>query len=84
MATSSKRKTSLTLDAAMLDSAKDLGVNVSAVADAALRLAIASARQSKWLDENAEAFAAQGAWHESNGHPLTEIMTSPVGQTWKS
>ncbi|MFZ3583318.1 type II toxin-antitoxin system CcdA family antitoxin [Loktanella sp. DJP18] len=80
----SKRKTSLTLDAAMLDAAKDLGINVSALADAALQLAIANARRSKWLDENAEAFAAQAAWHESHGHPLTEIMTSPVGQTWKN
>jgi len=84
LATASKRKTSLTLDAAMLDSAKDLGINVSAVADAALQLAIANARRSKWLDENAEAFAAQAEWHESHGHPLAEIMTSPVGQTWKS
>lgn len=84
MSTVSKRKTSLTLDAAMLDAAKDLGINVSALADAALQLAIANARRSKWLDENAEAFAAQAAWHESHGHPLTEIMTSPVGQTWKN
>ena len=83
MATASKRKTSLTLDAAMLDAAKDLGINVSAVADAALQRAIENARRSKWLEENAEAFAAQAAWHESHGHPLAEIMTSPAGQTWK-
>ncbi|MEY8842471.1 type II toxin-antitoxin system CcdA family antitoxin, partial [Cribrihabitans sp. XS_ASV171] len=36
MGSPAKRKTSLTLDAETLDQAKELGVNVSAVADAAL------------------------------------------------
>ena len=82
MQTSSKRKTSLTLDAAALDAARTLGVNVSAVADAALRDAVAEARRRRWLDENADAFAAQARWHEANGHPLAEIMTAPGKASW--
>lgn len=37
MTIASKRKTSLTLDAATLELARDLGINVSAVADTALQ-----------------------------------------------
>ena len=82
MATASKRKTSLTLDAAALDAARDLGVNVSAVADAALQRAVTTARRRKWLDENADAFAAQAEWHERNGHPLADILASPGKASW--
>ena len=70
MGIAAKRKTSLTLDAALLDSARTVGINVSAVADAALKHAVEDARRSKWLDENTGAFAAQAEWHERNGHPL--------------
>ena len=41
MAPASKRKTSLSLDAETLDAARDLRLNVSALAEAALRRAVA-------------------------------------------
>lgn len=84
MTTAAKRKTSLTLNAAMLEAARDLGINVSAVADTALREAVATARRRKWLDENADAFAAQAEWHERNGHPLADIIASPGRASWKT
>ena len=84
MVTTAKRKTSLSLDAEALDDAKDLGINVSAVADAALLKAVADARRRKWLAENADTFAAQSDWHTRNGHPLAEIMTAPGGSSWNS
>lgn len=74
MVAATKRKTSLTLDAEVLDSAKTLQINVSAVAEAALKSAVAEARRQHWLQENADAFAAQAAWHERHGHPLAEIL----------
>ena len=77
-----KRKTSLTLDAAALDAARALDVNVSAVADAALKAAVDEARRRAWLEENREAFAAQSAWHKANGHPLADILIAPGGGTW--
>ncbi|WP_334062874.1 type II toxin-antitoxin system CcdA family antitoxin [Limimaricola cinnabarinus] len=83
MGIAAKRKTSLTLDAALLDSARSLGINVSAVADTALKRAVEEVRRSKWLDENADAFAAQAEWHERNGHPLAKIIASPVSASWK-
>jgi antitoxin CcdA len=77
-----KRKTSLSLDSAILDEAKVLGINVSSVADAALEKAVAEARRAAWLAENAEAFAAQAEWHERNGHPAAKIMVGPAASSW--
>ena len=82
VASTTKRKTSLTLDAEVLDRAKELDINVSAVAEAALKSAVASARQAHWLQQNGEAFAAQAAWHERHGHPLADIISAPGGSSW--
>ncbi|EAU46184.1 type II toxin-antitoxin system CcdA family antitoxin [Salipiger bermudensis] len=84
MVLQNRRKTSLTLDAEALDLAKELGLNVSAVAEAALVKAVAAARSEKWLAENADAFTAQSDWHERNGHPLADIIVAPGGSSWKS
>ena len=84
MPAAAKRKTSLSLDAAALEEARSLGINVSAVADDALQVAVAEARRRQWRAENAEAFAAQAAWHAENGHPLAEIIAAPGGEAWKS
>jgi antitoxin CcdA len=83
MVSATKRKTSLALDAQALDEAKALDINVSAVADGALKNAIAQARQKQWLKQNAEAFAAQAAWHERHGHPLADIISAPGGASWR-
>ncbi|MFD0858891.1 type II toxin-antitoxin system CcdA family antitoxin [Roseovarius aquimarinus] len=84
MSSQTRRKTSLTLNAEALDCARELGINVSAVAEAALVKAVADARREKWLAENADAFAAQSEWHERNGHPLADIIVAPGGSSWKS
>jgi antitoxin CcdA len=78
-----KRKTSLTLNAAALDEARELGLNVSALADAALQAAVREARRKRWLEENREAFAAQAKWHEEHGARLAQVMGGPTATTWK-
>ena len=82
MVAAAKRKTTLTLDAEALEAARELGLNVSAVAEAALIEAVASAQRKRWLADNAEAFAAQSDWHERHGHPLADIMIAPGGSSW--
>lgn len=82
MTAATKRKTSLTLDVEALKAAKELKINVSAVAEMALINAIAETRRKNWLAENAGAFAAQSDWHERNGHPLADIITAPGGSSW--
>ncbi|MCA1775370.1 MAG: type II toxin-antitoxin system CcdA family antitoxin [Loktanella sp.] len=84
MVSPTKRKTSLTLDIEALEAAKDLEINVSAVAETALIKAVAEARREKWLSENAEAFAAQSDWHARHGHPLAEIIVASTGSSWTS
>ncbi|WP_083195168.1 type II toxin-antitoxin system CcdA family antitoxin [Pararhodobacter sp. CCB-MM2] len=84
MVSQTRRKTSLSLNAEALDVAKELGVNVSAVAEAALIKAVAAARREKWLADNADAFAAQSDWHARNGHPLADIIAAPGGSSWRS
>ncbi|MFN5700404.1 MAG: type II toxin-antitoxin system CcdA family antitoxin [Betaproteobacteria bacterium] len=83
MTSTTKRKTSLTLDAAALDEAKEIGINVSAVAEAALQKAISEARSRQWLADNADAFVAQANWHERHGHPLAEIMVVEGAASWR-
>ena len=70
MSATSKRKTSVTLDAAALD--------------AALRQAVGEARRHRWLEENADAFAAQAEWHARNRHPLADILASPGRTSWNA
>ena len=84
MPAAGRRKTSLTLDAAALDSARELGINVSRVAETAPLNAIEDARRKAWLDENRQQFEAQAEWHAREGHPLAEIMAGPGAETWKS
>lgn len=84
MVSAAKRKTSLTLDIEALEAARELEINVSAVAETALINAVTEARRKKWLAENADAFAAQADWHKQHGHPLADIMTAPGASSWNT
>jgi antitoxin CcdA len=64
MGTSARRSTSLRLNAETLDQAKELGINVTAVAEDALEKAVSAMKRKIWLEENSDAFDAQHKWHE--------------------
>ncbi len=64
---SAKRPMNLSLDADLVDKARTYGVNVSAVAEEALRARIVKEEAQAWLDENREAIAAQNAWTAEQG-----------------
>ncbi|WP_136646430.1 type II toxin-antitoxin system CcdA family antitoxin [Tabrizicola sp. YIM 78059] len=66
-----RRPANLSLDAALVDEARALGLNLSAAAEAGLRAAVAEARAARWLAENAEALASSNAWVEAKGLPLS-------------
>lgn len=72
-----KRRTNVTIAGDLLDAARDLDLNVSAVAETALAAAVREARRAGWARENAEAIAQRKAWIERNGPPLA------AWQTWK-
>ena len=84
MVNATKRKTSLALDARVLDRAKELGLNVSAVSEAALTEVIAAEHRKQWLSENAQSLATQAQWHEHNAHPLHDIIMAPGGRSWRN
>ncbi len=69
-----KQRTNVSLTASTLTAARDLGLNVSAISDAALAEAVRRARAEAWARENAEAIAERRAWIEANGTPLADLQ----------
>jgi antitoxin CcdA len=57
-----KKPANLTLDSALLEEARALGLNISA------------ARAARWQTENAEALASSNAWVQANGLPLARYQ----------
>ncbi|WP_296644540.1 type II toxin-antitoxin system CcdA family antitoxin [Roseinatronobacter sp.] len=73
-AASEKQRTNITLTATNLAAARELGLNVSAISDAALAEAVRAAKADAWARENAEAIAERRAWIEANGTPLADLQ----------
>jgi len=66
-----KRKpTNVSLDAALVEDAKTLGVSVSRSAEKGLEDAVREARWAKWREENSDAIRSYNEWVEKNGLPL--------------
>ncbi|WP_306150260.1 MULTISPECIES: type II toxin-antitoxin system CcdA family antitoxin [unclassified Roseibium] len=84
MVAAARRSASLPLYPETLDQAKELGINVTEVAEDALEKAVSAMKHKRWLEENSDAFDAQREWHEQNGHPLADIVAGPVSAAWKS
>ncbi|TCP61431.1 antitoxin CcdA [Rhodovulum bhavnagarense] len=77
-ATSEKQRTNVTLTAANLVAARELGLNVSAISDAALAAAVRKAKADAWAEENAGAIAERRAWIEANGTPLADLRVLKI------
>lgn len=73
-AASGKQRTNVTLTAANLAAARELGLNVSAISDAAVAEAVRLARADAWRKENAVAISERRAWIEANGTPLADLQ----------
>lgn len=67
------RATNLSLRAALVDEAKELGVNISLAAARGLEEAVKQARAQRWLEENRAALDASNEWMEANGLPLADL-----------
>jgi len=76
--TTEKQRTNITLSAANLAAARELGLNVSAISDAALAEAVRAARAEVWARENAEAIAERRAWIEAHGTPLADLQVLKI------
>lgn len=77
--TSEKQRTNITLTAENLTAARELGLNVSAISDAAVGQAVRAARAEAWAEENAAALSERRAWIEANGTPLADLQVLKLG-----
>lgn len=68
--TATRRATSMTLDAALLDEARALGVDLSRAAEEGILAQVRAARARRWKEENAADVAAYNRWIEENGIPF--------------
>ena len=64
-----RRATSMTLDATLLDEARALGINLSRAAEEGILSQVRAARATRWKEDNAEAIADYNRWIEENGVP---------------
>lgn len=70
---SGKRKAvNLSLDTGVVAAAREVGLNLSQVCEAALRDASKLERERRWQEENREWIEANNAWVEKHGLPLAK------------
>ncbi len=65
-------RVNVTLDQALVDEARSLGVSISQVANQGLAAAVKKARGERWLEENRAALDSYNQWVEKNGIPLAK------------
>jgi antitoxin CcdA len=72
---SPKKATNLSLNAKVLEAARELGMNVSQTVDALLAEEVRRVYWEKWNDENKEAVDAYNARIAKEGLPLARYRT---------
>ena len=75
IASSKRRPVNMSIDTGIVAAAKEAGVNMSRVTEAALRVAIKTERERRWKDENREWIEAHNRWIDENGIPLSGLET---------
>ena len=65
-------RVNVTLDQALVDEAKALGVGISAASNQGLAAAVKTARGEAWLKENRAALQSSNEWVEAKGLPLAK------------
>ena len=76
--TTDKQRTNISLTAANLAAARELGLYVSAISDAAVAEAVRAARAEAWSVENAAAISERRTWIEANGMPLADLQVLKI------
>jgi antitoxin CcdA len=75
-----KRPTNLSLNAKVLDMARELGMNLSQTVDALLAQEVQRRYWERWNEENKDAIAAYNQRVESEGLPLARYRTFAKGR----
>ncbi len=74
-----KRATNLSLNAKVLDAAKELGMNISATVDELLAAEVRRRYWERWNEDNREAIADYNARIEREGLPLAHYRSFAKG-----
>ena len=77
--TTEKQRTKITMTVENLAAARELGLNVSAISDAAVAEAVREARAAAWAVDNAAAISERRTWIEANGTPLADLQVLRLG-----
>jgi antitoxin CcdA len=75
-----KRATNLSLNARVLDMAREMGMNVSSTVDALLAEEVSKRYWARWNEENKDAIAHYNARIERDGLPLARYRTFMKGR----
>jgi len=75
IATGKRKSVNMSVDTGIVAAAKEAGVNLSRVTEAALRDAIKIERERRWKDENRAWIDAHNRWIDENGIPLSGLET---------
>ena len=75
-----KRPTNLSLNAKVLDMARELGMNLSQTVDALLAQEVQRRYWERWNEQNKDAIAAYNQRIESEGLPLAKYRTFAKGR----
>lgn len=75
-----KRATNLTLNAKVLDMARELGMNISQTVDALLAEEVQRRYWARWNEDNKDAIAAYNARVEREGLPLAKYRSFAKGR----
>jgi antitoxin CcdA len=70
--TATKRATNVSLNADLLEAAKEHDINVSKACERGLADEVAAARSARWLGENKEAIESWNDYVGKNGLPLAK------------
>jgi antitoxin CcdA len=67
-----KRPTNISLPAALVAEAKELGINISHACEKGIVAEISVRRRERWIAENWDAIESSNAWVEKKGLPLAK------------
>jgi len=65
-----RKSTNLSLDKAMVEEAREMGINLSRAAEEGIAKALKAEREKRWREENRAAIEVANDWVARNGLPL--------------
>ncbi|MGE4278043.1 MAG: type II toxin-antitoxin system CcdA family antitoxin [Magnetospirillum sp.] len=68
-----KKPTNLSINASLLEAAKQMKINLSKACERGLQLQIAEIQAKRWQQENAEALESSNAYVDAHGLPLARF-----------